>query len=38
MALIDVRAAADQLLALVADLDEPTARGDSALPGWSAAT
>ncbi|MGW7685211.1 maleylpyruvate isomerase family mycothiol-dependent enzyme [Kribbella sp. NPDC054772] len=35
MALTDVRAAADQLLALTADLDEPTARAASALPGWS---
>ncbi|MFI5697249.1 maleylpyruvate isomerase family mycothiol-dependent enzyme [Kribbella sp. NPDC051586] len=35
MALTDVRAAAEQLLALVADLDEPTARGASSLPGWS---
>ncbi|TDW19286.1 maleylpyruvate isomerase family mycothiol-dependent enzyme [Kribbella kalugense] len=35
MALTDVRTAADQLLALVADLDDAAARADSALPGWS---
>ncbi|MFF0264368.1 maleylpyruvate isomerase family mycothiol-dependent enzyme [Kribbella sp. NPDC004536] len=31
----DVQAIADQLLALVAGLDEETARGDSVLPGWT---
>ncbi|MGZ0151615.1 maleylpyruvate isomerase family mycothiol-dependent enzyme [Kribbella sp. WER1] len=35
MALNDVHAIADQLLALTADLDDATARGDSVLPGWS---
>ncbi|MFG1911902.1 maleylpyruvate isomerase family mycothiol-dependent enzyme [Kribbella sp. NPDC048928] len=35
MALNDVRTMADRLLALTADLDDPTARGDSVLPGWS---
>ncbi|WP_432880513.1 maleylpyruvate isomerase family mycothiol-dependent enzyme [Kribbella sp. CA-245084] len=35
MALNEVHAAADALLALVADLDDAAARGDSALPGWS---
>ncbi|GAA3109756.1 maleylpyruvate isomerase [Kribbella aluminosa] len=35
MALNDVHAIADRLLALTADLDDPTARGDSVLPGWS---
>jgi maleylpyruvate isomerase len=35
VALKDVRAMADRLLALTADLDEATARGDSVLPGWS---
>ena len=35
MALNEVRAIADQLLALVADLDDASARGDSNLPGWS---
>ncbi|WP_350281551.1 maleylpyruvate isomerase family mycothiol-dependent enzyme [Kribbella sp. HUAS MG21] len=35
MALNDVRATADQLLALTADLDDATARGASGLPGWS---
>jgi len=35
VALTDVRAAADQLLALTAGLDEPTTRAASALPGWS---
>ena len=35
MALNDVRAMADRLLALTADLDDATARGDSVLPGWS---
>ncbi|GAA1128750.1 hypothetical protein GCM10009630_28230 [Kribbella jejuensis] len=35
MALNDVRAIADQLLALTAGLDEDTARGDSVLPGWT---
>ncbi|MFD7155934.1 maleylpyruvate isomerase family mycothiol-dependent enzyme [Kribbella sp. NPDC059898] len=35
MALNDVHAIADQLLALTADLDDPTARGESVLPGWS---
>ena len=35
MALTDVRAVADQLLALVAHLDDPTARAASGLPGWS---
>ncbi|GAA2838043.1 maleylpyruvate isomerase family mycothiol-dependent enzyme [Kribbella solani] len=30
-----IRTAAGQLLGLVADLDDPTARADSALPGWS---
>ncbi|TDO68735.1 maleylpyruvate isomerase [Kribbella sp. VKM Ac-2571] len=35
MALNEVRAIADQLLAVTADLDDATARGGSALPGWS---
>lgn len=35
MALTDVRNAADQLLPLVVDLDDATARADSGLPGWS---
>ncbi|GAA1588344.1 maleylpyruvate isomerase family mycothiol-dependent enzyme [Kribbella hippodromi] len=35
MALTDVHAAADRLLAVIADLDDPTARAASALPGWS---
>jgi maleylpyruvate isomerase len=35
VALNEVRATADQLIALVADLDDATARGDSNLPGWS---
>ena len=35
MALTDVRTAADQLLPLVATLDDTTARADSGLPGWS---
>jgi maleylpyruvate isomerase len=35
VALNEVRTTADQLLALVADLDDATARGDSNLPGWS---
>ncbi|RZT19883.1 maleylpyruvate isomerase [Kribbella sp. VKM Ac-2569] len=35
MALNEVRAIADQLLAVTADLDDATARADSALPGWS---
>jgi maleylpyruvate isomerase len=35
VALNEVHAAADALLGLVADLDDATARGDSALPGWS---
>ncbi|TCC60476.1 maleylpyruvate isomerase family mycothiol-dependent enzyme [Kribbella pittospori] len=35
MALNDVKTAAAALTALVADLDEETARGASVLPGWS---
>ncbi|HZX03332.1 maleylpyruvate isomerase family mycothiol-dependent enzyme [Kribbella sp.] len=35
MALNDVHAIADELLALTADLDDATARGNSVLPGWS---
>lgn len=35
MALNDVRATAHELLAVTADLDDTTARGASALPGWS---
>jgi maleylpyruvate isomerase len=35
VALNDVRATADQLLTLTADLDDAAARGASALPGWS---
>ncbi|WP_427889591.1 maleylpyruvate isomerase family mycothiol-dependent enzyme [Kribbella sp. GL6] len=35
MALNDVHAIADRLLALTAGLDDATARGDSVLPGWS---
>jgi maleylpyruvate isomerase len=35
VALNDVKTAAAQLTALVADLSEETARGDSVLPGWS---
>lgn len=38
MALIDVKTAAARLTTLVDGLDESTARGDSVLPGWSAAT
>ncbi|HWD82118.1 MAG TPA: maleylpyruvate isomerase family mycothiol-dependent enzyme [Kribbella sp.] len=34
-ALTDVRATAEQLLALTADLDDATARGASVLPGWT---
>ncbi|WP_327637216.1 maleylpyruvate isomerase family mycothiol-dependent enzyme [Kribbella sp. NBC_00482] len=35
MALNDVRAIADRLLAVTADLDDATARAGSGLPGWS---
>jgi maleylpyruvate isomerase len=35
VALNEVRAIADRLLAMTADLDEAAARGDSVLPGWS---
>lgn len=35
MALNDVRAIADRLLAVTADLDDDAARADSGLPGWS---
>jgi maleylpyruvate isomerase len=35
VALNEVRATADQLLAVTADLDDGAARGDSVLPGWS---
>jgi maleylpyruvate isomerase len=35
VALNDVHAVADRLLALVADVDDDAARGESGLPGWS---